>query len=97
MGHDAQSVDPFGAKPCIKNPAGPICRKERRLSFVSFIWFVSFLWFEELIKPDELDKLDEPSSSASGLGSQLPGSDGTLSRPATVKLLTFPPASAAQR
>ena len=36
------------------------------------------------------------SSSPAGLVSQLPGSVGRLSRPATVKLLNSPPASAAQ-
>jgi hypothetical protein len=92
LGHDAQSVDPFGAKPCIKNPAGAICRNER--TGISFVWSDGR---DKPDEPDEPDKPEEPSSSASGLGSQLPGSDGTLSRPATVKLLTFPPASAAQR
>ena len=36
-------------------------------------------------------------SNAKGLESQPPGSAGKLSRPAMVKLLALPPASAAQR
>ena len=36
-------------------------------------------------------------AKASGLESQPPGSAGKLSRPATVKLLAFPPARAEQR
>ena len=36
-------------------------------------------------------------ATTNGLESQLLGSAGRLSRPATVKLLKFPPAKAAQR
>jgi hypothetical protein len=45
-----------------------------------------------LTEPSVLEMLN-----ASGLESQPPGSAGKLSRAATVKLLIFPPASAAQR
>ena len=40
---------------------------------------------------------NSPVVNAKGLESHPPGSTGKASRPATVKLLAFPPASAAQR
>jgi len=80
-----QSVDPFGAKLWVKNPGGAILRSESNgvPSAISL-------------------KAAGPSSDsamlrARGLETHPAGSAGKLSRPATVKLLAFPPASAAQR
>ncbi len=42
-------------------------------------------------------RLGSEMARAKGLASQPPGSAGRLSRPATVKLLSSPPAKAAQR
>jgi hypothetical protein len=85
MDHDAQSLGP--AKFCVKKPAGAIFRSDTTgASSVSCrLLFSLFAW--------------SPSAAAiaSGLDTHPPGSAGKLSRPATVKLLTFPPARAAQR
>ena len=80
-----QSVDPFGAKLWVKKPGGAILRSESNgvPSAISL----------KAAGPS----LDSIMLNASGLEIHPLGSAGKLSRPATVKLLAFPPTSAAQR
>jgi len=80
--YDAQPADQSPAKAWVRNPGGAICRNDTTGA------------------PSPLASWPVPAGSvarASGLESQLAGSAGNLSRPATVKLLYSPPARAAQR
>ena len=64
----------------MRNPAGAICRNDRR----------------GVSSAGESPGPVPALIATSGLASQLPGSVGRLSRPATVKLLNSPPANDAQ-
>jgi hypothetical protein len=87
-----QPSDEPAAKLRVKNPGGAICRNESNgASFSdSYMLVIVPVFVTEPL-------LNSTVVVASGLASQLPGSAGRLSRPATVKLLRFPPARAAQR
>jgi len=88
--HDVQPADESTAKPWVKNPGGAIRRKDRiAISSADSLGLVR----TSLTVPPP----DSAVANANGLESQLLGSAGRLSRPATVKLLKFPPAKAAQR
>jgi hypothetical protein len=87
FGYDVQPAEST-AKFWVKNPGGAIRRKDRMgISCAGSLLLVSVA--------------GPPSSSvvanAKGLESHPPGSAGKASRPATVKLLVFPAASAAHR
>jgi len=80
------------AKLCVKNPGGAIRRKERM--------GVSSVGSLRLVGVSGCVAVPSPNSArarASGLLSQPPGSAGSLSCPATVKVLKFPWARAEQR
>ena len=78
------------ANVCVKNPGGAIRRKDTTgISSVDRVVLVSG---SVAVLPTT-----SPVVNAKGLESHPPGSAGKLSRPATVKLLAFPPARAEQR
>jgi len=84
--------DPSTAKLWVKKPGGAIRRKDRMgISSVGSLRLVGVSGSVVVLPTNSA------VAEASGLFSQLPGSAGRLSRPATVKLLKFPPAKAAQR
>jgi len=87
-----QPADESAANVCVKNPGGAICRNESNgASFSgSCMLVVVPVFVTEL-------RLNSTVVIASGLASQLLGSAGRLSRPAMVKLLKTPSATAAQR
>ena len=89
-GHDAQPADQSVAKLSIKNPGGAIRRKDT--TAISSMDRVVRISGSVAVLPT-----NSPVVNAKGLESHPPGSTGKASRPATVKLLAFPPASAAQR
>src|SRR5215831_9553742 len=89
--HELQP-DQSAAKPWVRKPGGAIRRKDRTgISSTNSLGLVRVL--ASLTGPTP----DSAVANANGLESQLLGSAGRLSRPATVKLLKFPPARAAQR
>jgi len=90
LGHDVQPVDESVAKLWFKKPDGAIRRKDTiGISSVDRVVRVSGSVVVLLT--------NSAVANAKGLESHPPGSAGKLSRPATVKLLAVPPASAAQR
>src|SRR5688572_13720377 len=88
--HDWQS-DEAAPKFCVRKPAGATFRKDSK-----GVPFSISLKLERSVSV-AVPSLDSAKLRASGLETQPPGSAGKLSRPATVKLLALPPASAAQR
>ena len=91
-GYDVQPVVQSPEKLWVKNPGGAIRRKDTTGSAsidprrpVRVSGSVAVL------------PTNSPVVNAKGLESHPPGSTGKASRPATVKLLAFPPASAAHR
>ncbi|HSB44230.1 MAG TPA: hypothetical protein VLD60_04410 [Nitrospira sp.] len=80
------------AKLWVRKPGGAIRRKERM--GVSPAGSLSLLWVSGSVT---VLLTNSAVANASGLETQPPGSAGKLSRPATVKLLVFPAASAAHR
>jgi len=77
--------DPSPAKLWVKNPGGAIRRKDRTgISSADSLGLVRVL--ASLTGPPA----DSAVATTNGLESQLLGSAGRLSRPATVKLLKFP-------
>ena len=88
-GYDVQPDD-SPAKLWVRKPGGAIRRKEMRgVSAAGSLWLVG--------GPISLLPESEDMAIANGLDSHPSGSGGTLSRPATVKLLRFPPVIAAHR
>jgi len=84
--------DPSTAKLWVKNPGGAIRRKDRiGVSSVGSLRLVGISGSVVVLPTNS------GVANANGLESQLLGSAGRLSRPATVKLLKFPWACAAQR
>jgi len=84
--------DQFPAKLWVKKPGGAIRRKDRiGVSSAGSLKLVCLSGSLAVLPPNSA------IAEASGLFSQLPGSAGKLSHPATVKLLKFPWATAAQR
>src|SRR5262249_53365284 len=80
------------AKDWIRKPGGAIRRKDRiGVSSVDSLKLVCVSGSIAVLPTNS------GMTNANGLESQPSGSAGTLSRPATVKLLRFPPAKAAQR
>ena len=79
--------DESTAKDWLRNPAGEILRTERIGASSGIMPSAS------LISPSS----GSETAKGTGLESQLLGSAGRVSRPATVKLLIFPPPNAAQR
>ena len=92
LGHDVQPVDESVAKLWFKKPDGAIRRKDTT-GIASF----DSLRLVRVSGSVALLPTNSGVAKAKGLESHPPGSAGKLSRPATVKLLAFPPASAAQR
>jgi len=90
MSHDAQSDGT--AKLWVKKPDGAIFLREINGAASSLSLSVVFP-FASFVTPS----CDSTMLKANGLDIQLPGSTGKASRPATVKLLMFPPANAAHR
>jgi len=85
-----QPVDESVAKLWFKKPDGAIRRKDT--IGISSVDRVARVSGSVAVLPT-----NSSVANAKGLESHPPGSAGKLSRPATVKLLAFPPASAAQR
>ena len=84
--------DPSPAKLWVKNPGGAIRRRDRTgISSAGSLGLVGFSGSLPVPPPDSA------VATTNGLESQLLGSAGRLSRPATVKLLKLPPAKAVQR
>ena len=84
--------DPSTAKDWVKNPGGAIRRKDRiGVSSTGSLRLVGVSGSLAVLPTNS------GMTNVKGLLSQLVGSAGRLSRPATVKLLRFPPARAAQR
>ena len=80
------------AKFWVRNPGGAIRRKD-----TTGIASVASLRLVRDSGSVAVLPTNSAVANAKGLESHPPGSAGKLSRPATVKLLAFPPASAAQR
>jgi len=84
--------DPSTAKVWVKKPGGAIRRKDRTgISSVGSLRLVGMSGSVAVLATNSA------GADANGLESQLLGSAGNASRPATVKVLKFPCASAAQR
>jgi hypothetical protein len=91
-GYEAQPADDSPAKLWVKNPGGAIRRRDRiGISPADSLRLVR-VSSSVVVLPT-----NSAVAKANGLESHPPGSTGKASRPATVKLLMFPPASAAQR
>jgi len=76
----------------VKNPGGAIRRKDTTGIASVDSWRLVDVPGSVVVLPT-----NPPVANAKGLESHPLGSAGKLSRPATVKLLIFPPPSAAQR
>ena len=80
------------AKFWVKKPCRAILRKDKRGVFASVSGKLARVSGSVVALPT-----NSAIANTKGLESHPPGSAGKLSRPATVKLLAFPPASAAHR
>jgi hypothetical protein len=89
---DIQPVVQSAAKVWVKNPGGAIRRRD-----TTGIAFVDSCRLVDISGSVVMLPTNSPVANVKGLESHPPGSAGKLSRPATVKLLIFPPPSAAQR
>ena len=89
--HDMQPEEST-AKLWVMNPGGAIRRKDKRGALACDSVKLARVSGSVSVLPT-----NSAVANAKGLESHPPGSAGKLSRPATVKLLAFPPASAAQR
>jgi len=87
-----QSVDDPVAKVWIRNPGGAIRRNDRIVVRPAVSGRLARVFGSVNVLPT-----NSVEAIANGLESHAPGSAGKLSRPATVKLLTFSWASAAHR